>query len=46
MAEYHISLTVYDGMTANVKTWNVDEARFALLSAALGDPQEDSTYAL
>ena len=42
--EYRISLISFSEDTVNIKTWWTTEDRYALLSAALGDPEVDSIY--
>ena len=41
---YRISLICFSGDTVHIKTWWTTEDRYALLSAALGDPEVDSIY--
>jgi hypothetical protein len=42
--EYRVSLIEFSQSSVNIKTWWTTEDRYALLSAALGDPEVDSIY--
>lgn len=42
--EYRLSLISFEDETVNIKTWWVTEDKYALLDAALGDPEVDSIY--
>jgi hypothetical protein len=42
--EYRISLIEFKGDTVEIGTYWVDETKFAMLRAALGDPEVDSVY--
>lgn len=41
---YRLSLIAFTGGTVNIKTWWITEDKFALLDAAMGDPDVDSIY--
>jgi hypothetical protein len=42
--EYRISIIVFEGDHVNIKTWWTSEDKYALLDAALGEPDVDSIY--
>lgn len=42
--EYRVSLIEFKNNTVNIKSWWIDQAKYALLMAALGDPEVDSIY--
>lgn len=42
--EYRISLIAFEGKTVRIQTYWTDEGKYALLSAALGEPDVESIY--
>lgn len=42
--EYRISLISFEGKSVRIQTWWSTEDKFALLSAALGEPEVESIY--
>lgn len=42
--EHRVSLIMFEGKTCTIRTWWINESRYALLNAALGDPEVDSVY--
>jgi hypothetical protein len=42
--EHRLSLISFHESTVNIKTWWLTEDKYALLEAAMGDPEVDSIY--